>query len=54
MEKNEVRKQFGYLPPKYIFSLNPYSNSDSTDVQIAKTRQVNASCRYLSTLNLRI
>ncbi len=25
MEKNGVRKQFGYLPPKYNFSLNPYS-----------------------------
>ncbi len=24
MEKNDVRKQFGYLPPKYNFSLNPY------------------------------
>ena len=25
MEKNGARKQFGYLPPKYNFSLNPYS-----------------------------
>lgn len=25
MDKNRVRKQFGYLPPKYNFSLNPYS-----------------------------
>ena len=23
-DKNNVRKQFGYLPPKYNFSLNPY------------------------------
>ena len=27
MEKNGVRKQFGYLPPKYNFSLNPYPES---------------------------
>jgi len=25
MDKNKVRKQFGCLPPKYNFSLNPYS-----------------------------
>ncbi len=25
MDKNGIRKQFGYLPPKYNFSLNPYS-----------------------------
>lgn len=25
MEKNGVRKQFGCLPPKYNFCLNPYS-----------------------------
>jgi hypothetical protein len=24
MENNNVRKQFGVLPPKYNFSLNPY------------------------------
>ncbi len=25
MEKNAARKQFGYLPPRFNFSLNPYS-----------------------------
>jgi len=25
MDKNRVREQFGHLPPKYNFSLNPYS-----------------------------
>jgi hypothetical protein len=24
MNKNRMRKQFGYLPPKYNFALNPY------------------------------
>ena len=24
MDNNSVRKEFGYLPPKYNFSLNPY------------------------------